>query len=138
MVTDLHLPLDKVLGLSERTDELLTFFPFEDSDFLFVDYIGDFKLLFFLLKLVLFVDQLLAKDPFFVVKVKENIEVLLQLVRLLLFDNPVDLPLLLGLLSVLLLHGQLILNFSLLDLGLFMPKLLGLPLGREPSLLSDQ
>lgn len=42
MVTDLHLPLDKVFGLSERTDELLTFFPFEDSDFLLVDYVGNF------------------------------------------------------------------------------------------------
>lgn len=69
VVADFHLPLYKVLGLGKRTDELLAFFALENANFLLVNHVSDFKLLFLLLQLVLFVNQLLAKDAFFVVQV---------------------------------------------------------------------
>lgn len=72
VVTDLHLLLDQVLGLNERANELVSLLTFQDPDFVLMHHVGLLELLFLGLKLVLLVDQFLAKDSFLVIQVEED------------------------------------------------------------------
>ncbi len=47
MISDFHLFLNQVLCLDEGADKLLSLFLFQVTNFILVNNIGDFKLLFF-------------------------------------------------------------------------------------------
>ena len=72
VVTNLHLLLDQVLGLNERANELVSLLTFQDPNLVLMHHVGLLKLLFFSLKLVLLVDELLAKDSFLIIQVEED------------------------------------------------------------------
>lgn len=73
VVANFHLFFDQIFGLGKGADELFTFFTLENTDFLLVNYVGDFKLLFLMLQFVLFVDKLLTQNAFFIVQIQEDI-----------------------------------------------------------------
>ena len=72
VVTNLHLLLDQVLGLNERANELVSLLTFQDPNLVLMHHVGLLKLLFFSLKLVLLVDELLAKYSFLIIQVEED------------------------------------------------------------------
>ena len=94
VVTNLHLLLDQVLSLNERANELVSFLTFQDPDLVLMHHIGLLKLLFLSLKLVLLVNELLAKDSFLIIQVEEDAQILCHLVVLLSLDDTLDLALL--------------------------------------------
>lgn len=138
VVANLHLFFDQILGLDKGADELFTFFALENADLLLVNYVGDFKLLFFMLKFVLFVDKLLTQNALFIVQVQEDIQVLAQLVCLLLFDYLVNFACFLRLLLKNFLFHHFTLDFGLPNHALLCLELLSFPLNCQPALLLDQ
>ena len=72
VVTNLHLLLDQVLGLNERANELVSLLTFQDPNLVLMHHVGLLKLLFFSLKLVLLVDEFLAKYSFLIIQVEED------------------------------------------------------------------
>ena len=72
VVTNLHLLLDQVLGLNERANELVSLLTFQDPNLVLMHHVSLLKLLFFSLKLVLLVDELLAKYSFLIIQVEED------------------------------------------------------------------
>ena len=72
VITNLHLLFYQVLGLDERADELISLLTFQEPDLVLMDHVGLLKLLFLSLKLVLLVDELLAKDSFLIIQVEED------------------------------------------------------------------
>ena len=94
VVANFHLLFNEVLSLDEGTDELLSLFALQVSNFVLVNYIGNLELLFLSLQLMLLVHELLSQDTFLIIEVEEDAKVLSHLVVLLGLDNSLDLALL--------------------------------------------
>ena len=110
VITDLHLLLDQVLRLDEGANELVPLFFLQITHLVLMDYIGNLKLLFLRLKLVLLVYQLLSENSLLVIKVQEHAQVFSHLIVLFGLDDSFNLTLLRHLLFRLINFGHVILN----------------------------
>lgn len=112
-VTQLHLFLDKILCLGERTDELLPFFTLHGVDFGLVAYIDSLEVLLLVLELDLFVTQLFPQALFFLIQVQKYLNVSIKLSLLFSLDDLFDFSLLNNILSLFILDSfDLFFNFN--------------------------
>jgi len=92
--TDLQLVVDQIFGLAEVSNEFFSLFFPQAANFGPLYDSCCFELLFFTLKLCLPVTKLLPQNFLLKIEVHKNLQIFLLFIRLLVFDDALDLALL--------------------------------------------
>ena len=138
MVSNLHLLLNQVLCLCKRSNELFSLLSFQLFNLILMYNIRNLKLLLFCCQLLLLIDQFLSQDAFFIVEVKEDWEVLCELVTLFSLDDSLDFSLFVHVVSLCLSLFKPYLLWILKELPLVLSIHLGLQVLLLPELLLDK